>query len=154
VKDSIALRSELRRLRKAYKNSARDFADEVGISHSTISKIENLKRNPRYNPDVVVVAKFIAPFNLTLADFFGRFDARQVNTDLKSVTQGSIKLPPSAHDDGGARSPVSSAPDLRDFVDRLVDYLTNESDRLETRTKTPRPRTRPSKHDRRDRTPR
>ena len=130
----MELREALRAARTHRFRSARVFAEQAGLSHSTVAKIENVKRKKtvKYDPGVVVVSKYLRPLGYSLSEFLLQIERqtegdstapRQRDTTQPSIQEQSAEPREAAHvSTPGIRS--SDPALVRELFIDLADVLT------------------------------
>ena len=81
----------IRQLRKQCKISAEKLGNEIGLSQSMTSKIENNERNL----DIHVVKTICNALNLTLAEFFAEpAEQEDISPEVRRIYEKIKQLPP------------------------------------------------------------
>jgi len=72
--DFTALREALRRAREQYPMTLDRAAEATGLNRATIHSVENVKREPNYQPELTTIERLVNGYGLTLSSFFEQIE--------------------------------------------------------------------------------
>jgi transcriptional regulator with XRE-family HTH domain len=133
------LREELARCRLAAHLNQTQLASQIGIAKSTVNRIENVSGEPDHVPDLDTIERWVLATGVRLSVFFGKLESA-------SHPQGSRDAEDCAVSSETDRRALD---DLRSFVLRLGEVLTDAAAPADTEKSRPTAGTRPAKSARR-----